>query len=122
MGILSLQLQLTTARNTIQSGSTTARRNIMLAAIDHQDMITVEPGRTSGVPPGTNKIGLNFQQIEGFINGTVNMDNRTLGWGMTLMHEIKNTNVGGRIAGFSIQPRTSRYNEHYPDRIKCTRR
>ena len=55
------------AGNTIQSGSTTAR-NIMLAAIDHQDMITVEPGRTSGVPPGTNKIGLNFQQIEGFIN------------------------------------------------------
>jgi len=91
------------AGNTIQSGSTTAR-NIMLAAIDHQDMITVEPGRTSGVPPGTNKIGLNFQQIEGFINGTVNMDNRTLGWGMTLMHEINHTNVGGGLQDSPFNP------------------
>lgn len=69
--------------------------------MDHADMITVAPGARSVAVTGTNQIGLNFRQIEGFVNGTVNLDNRTLGWGMTLMHEIQHTNVGG---GFSDAP------------------
>jgi len=84
------------AGNIIQSGSATAR-NLLIAAIDHADMITVGPSRTSGVIPGTNQIGLNIRQVEGFINGTVNMDSRTLGWGMTFIHEINHTNVGGGL-------------------------
>jgi len=82
--------------NTVQVGSATAR-DLMTNAIDHQDWITVAAGTTSHVPQGTNTIGLNFKQIENFIIGTVGMDNRTLGWGMTLMHEINHTKVGGGL-------------------------
>jgi len=89
--------------NTIQAGSATAR-TLMTGAMDHQDMVTVTPGRTSGVPPGTNTIGLNFKQIDGFINGTVNMDNRTLGWGMTVMHELYHTQIGGGLPDSPFNP------------------
>jgi|GEM_PF-3180029 len=91
------------AGNIIQSGSATAR-NLLIAAIDHADMITVSPGGRSAAITGTNQIGLNFRQIEGFINGTVNMDNRTMGWGMTLMHEIQHTNVGGGLPDAPYNP------------------
>ncbi|MFT4070394.1 MAG: hypothetical protein QM654_00555 [Dysgonamonadaceae bacterium] len=91
------------AGNVIQSGSATAR-NLLIAAMDHADMITVVPGARSAAKTGTNEIGLDFRQIEGFINGTVNMDNRTLGWGMTLMHEIQHTNVGGRLSDAPYTP------------------
>lgn len=32
------------------------------------------------------------------------MDNRTLGWGMTLMHEINHTNVGGGLQDSPFNP------------------
>jgi hypothetical protein len=83
--------------NTVQVGSSTAR-NFMTGAIDHPDMVNVSPGARSGVPSGTNTIGLNFKQIDGFVNGTTGMDNRTLGWGMTVMHELHHTQVGGGLA------------------------
>lgn len=83
--------------NTVQVGNATAR-NFMTRAIDHPDMVNVSPGARSGVPTGMNTIGLNFKQIDGFVNGTVGMDSRTLGWGMTVMHELHHTQVGG---GFS---------------------
>jgi hypothetical protein len=76
----------------------------MTGAMDHQDMVTVTSGRISGVPPGTNTIGLNFRQIDGFINGTVGMDNRTLGWGMTVMHELHHTQVGGGLSDSPFNP------------------
>jgi hypothetical protein len=91
------------AGNVIQSGSATAR-NLLIAAIDHADMITVAPGARSVAVTGTNQIGLNFRQIEGFVNGTANMDNRTMGWGMTLMHEIQHTNVGGGLPDAPYTP------------------
>lgn len=89
--------------NTIQSGSATAR-SLLIGAMDHTDMITAAPGIRSAGMRGTNEIRLNFKQIEVFINGTVNMDNRTLGWGMTLMHEINHTNVGGGLQDSPFNP------------------
>ena len=83
--------------NMVQVGSATAR-TFMTGAIDHPDMVNVSSGAKSGVPTGTNDIGLNFKQIEGFINGTVGADTRTLGWGMTVMHELYHTQVGGGLA------------------------
>ena len=81
--------------NVVQVGSVMAR-TLMTGAIDHKDWVSVAPGK-SGVVPGTNSIGLNFKQINGFINGTVGMDNKTLGWGMTFMHELHHTQVGGGL-------------------------
>lgn len=76
----------------------------MTSAIDHQDWVTVAPGKSSGVLPGTNEIGLNFKQIEKFINGAVNLDNQTLGWGMTLIHELHHTQVGGALSDSPYTP------------------
>ncbi|SHF93302.1 RHS repeat-associated core domain-containing protein, partial [Bacteroides faecichinchillae] len=83
--------------NTIQVGSTTARGTIA-NALDHSDMVTVVRGARSGVKPQSNNtVQLGIGQIEGFVKGTVGMDNRTLGWGMTLTHELYHTQVGGGL-------------------------
>lgn len=82
--------------NTVQTGSTTAR-SLMTKSIDHTDMVTVIPAASFGVPTGTNELRLSIKQINKFINGTVGMDNRTLGWGMTFMHELHHTQVGGGL-------------------------
>lgn len=82
--------------NSVQSGSVTAR-DFLIKAINHRDMVTVVNAANSGVPPNTNELRLSIRQIEGFIKGTVGMDNRTLGWGMTSMHELHHTQVGGGL-------------------------
>ncbi|NDP22619.1 MAG: hypothetical protein GZ091_16290 [Paludibacter sp.] len=83
--------------NTVQIGSKTAR-DFLMKTIDHQDMVTVVNAAKSGVPPGTNELWLGIKQITGFINGSVGLDSKTLGWGMTLLHELHHTNVGGRLS------------------------
>ncbi|WP_367279877.1 RHS repeat-associated core domain-containing protein [Bacteroides sp.] len=83
--------------NMTQVGSATARGAIT-NALDHSDMVTVVNAGSSGVnPKDNNTIQLGIGQIEGFINGTVGMDNRTLGWGMTMTHELHHTQVGGGL-------------------------
>ena len=79
---------------TYQLGSETAR-SLLISGIDNEQMVEVGPGRITGVPHGSNNIGINVKQVSSFIVGTHNMDNRTLGWGMTFMHEFLHTNVGG---------------------------
>jgi len=82
--------------NTVQVGSATAR-TFMIDAIDHPDWVYVVHAGSSGVRPGSNEVRLSVSQINKFINGTTNLDNRTLGWGMTLMHELHHTQVGGGL-------------------------
>ena len=83
--------------NSLPTGSNTARFAIS-KALDHSDMITIVYGSRSGVDPqNNNTIRLGIRQIEGFVKGTVGMDSRTLGWGMTLMHELYHTKVGGNL-------------------------
>ena len=89
--------------NTVQVGSATAR-TLMTGAMDHQDMVDVVHAGKSGVPPGTNELRLGIRQIDGFINGTVGMDSKTLGWGMTLMHELHHTQVGGGLSDSPFNP------------------
>ncbi|MCD7932947.1 MAG: hypothetical protein LUH15_17230 [Tannerellaceae bacterium] len=89
--------------NNILSGSATAR-NLMINAIDHTDWVSVQPGRNSGVVSGSNIIGLNASQIDGFINGSMGIDNRSLGWGMTFMHELHHTQVGGGLPDAPYNP------------------
>ncbi len=82
-----------------QLGSATAR-GIMVGAISHSDMVTVGAGRITGVPTGSNAIGFSLDQMNSLINGAVGVDNRTLGWGMTLMHELQHTQVGGGLSDY----------------------
>ncbi len=70
----------------------------MINVIDHNDVVDVEYGFKSGVEPGTNALRLSMRQIEGFINGATNVDNRTMGWGMTFLHELHHTQVGGGLS------------------------
>jgi RHS repeat-associated protein len=82
---------------TVQTGSETAR-NLMVSAMDHGDMVEVKAGsERSNVEQGTNTVKLDAAQIGGFIAGTVDLDSRTLGWGMTFMHELHHTQVGGGL-------------------------
>ena len=60
-------------------------------------MVSVVDAARSSVPPGSNELRLGIRQIEGFINGAVGIDKRTLGWGMTFMHELRHTQVGGGL-------------------------
>lgn len=82
---------------TVQTGSVTAR-TLMTRAIDHQDWVNVVPAGRSGVPLGTNELRLSINQIGQFVSGAANLDNRTLGWGMTFMHELHHTQVGGGLS------------------------
>ena len=88
--------------STVQIGSATARK-LITESIKHSDWVSVISGK-SGVVPGTNDIGLNYKQIDGFINGTVGLDNKTLGWGMTFMHELHHTQVGGGLRDIPGNP------------------
>jgi len=89
--------------NSVLQGSATAR-DLMIKVINANGVIDVGFGKTTGAVKGTDVIGFNPQQIEGFINGTYNMDNRTLGWGMTLIHEITHTNIGGGLSDIPYNP------------------
>lgn len=83
------------------SGSETAR-NFLMNILDATEIVNVyqlysqnKNSYGSYTKHGENNIGLYPQQIEGFIRGSVGIDNRTLGWGMTLIHELHHTGVGG---------------------------
>ncbi len=78
-------------------GSASARR-LLTNAIDHKEKVSVVAGTKSEVPPGTNEIRLSDSQINDFINGAVGVDNRTMGFGMSLLHELHHTKVGGGLS------------------------
>ncbi len=84
--------------NTIEVGSQEAR-SIMADAIGNNNTsyAQITTGRSNAIVGG-NLIKLNPDQINGFINGSNNVDNRTLGWGMTFMHEISHSIVGGGLS------------------------
>lgn len=81
--------------NTVQNGSAEARK-IMMYGVSTKDQayVRIDPKGNSGAL-GTNSplINLSPNQINSFINGANNVDNRTMGWGMTFMHEILHSNV-----------------------------
>ena len=87
--------------NVTQNGSAEARK-IMTNAVSttNQAFVRIDLNGNSGTSGiGSPLINLNPNQINSFITGANNVNNRTLGWGMTLMHEILHSNVaeGGAI-------------------------
>ncbi len=75
-------------------------RNLMMFMMNQTGIvdITMETNMGSGVRRSSpNTINLNPNQINSFINGSVGVDSRTLGWGMTLMHETFHTTLGGGL-------------------------
>jgi RHS repeat-associated protein len=90
--------------NTTQVGSQEAR-NIMKDAISNTATAYsgITTGRTSA-PVGGLSIFINPNQINTMMNGAQNVDSKTLGFGMTFMHETLHSAVG---LGVSDPPRGS---------------
>lgn len=80
----------------VGEGSATAR-SLLIQSIDHSDVVNVEIGGRSGVVSGTNELRLGIKQINKFVEGSVGVNGRTLGFGMTFLHELHHTQVGGGL-------------------------
>ena len=78
----------------VDAGSKTAR-NLLKNAIDDKRTVEVECGTESAAKG--NKIGINYDQINGHIQGAVGVDGNTLGFGMTFLHELHHSPVGGNL-------------------------
>ena len=77
----------------IDAGSKTAR-NLLIKMIDNKTEIEVSYHAKRTVTSGT-QIGLSFEQISNMVKGAVGVDGNTLGFGMTFLHELHHTTIGG---------------------------
>ncbi|HTK19771.1 MAG TPA: RHS repeat-associated core domain-containing protein, partial [Mucilaginibacter sp.] len=77
-------------------GSATAR-NALIKAIDNSTTAYVRAGTNSSSIVGGTLIKLDPTQIDKFISGTNNLDAKTLGYGMTFLHEMIHSLLGGSL-------------------------
>lgn len=87
-------------------GSSTAR-DYMTEIIGKSDIIDagiIPEHKSQGSQGGGNSLWLKPSQINSFINGAKNIDNRTLGWGMTFIHESYHTIIGGSLSDAPYNP------------------
>ena len=77
-------------------GSATARTHL-ISLIENAQTIGVFSQIGNGSFALGNSIVLDRTQINMFINGSDGVDNRTLGYGMTFLHESFHTDVGGGL-------------------------
>ena len=77
----------------IDAGSKTAR-NFLIKMIDNKTEIEVSYHAKRTVTSGT-QIGLSFEQISNMVKSAVGVDGNTLGFGMTFLHELHHTTIGG---------------------------
>ena len=85
----------------ISQGSKTAE-NFLVGIIDGPNIAVYGTKNSSETPHGGNQVGLCALQIEGFIKNSHNLDPRTLGWGMTFLHELYHTGPGGSLKDVAI--------------------
>ncbi|MBQ4344902.1 MAG: RHS repeat-associated core domain-containing protein, partial [Muribaculaceae bacterium] len=80
----------------VEEGSQTAR-DYLIQLIEDERTLTVAFGKESVSHPKKNLIGFGIKQVEAFISGANNLDNRTLGYGMVFFHESMHTLMGGNM-------------------------
>jgi RHS repeat-associated protein len=79
----------------VQVGSKEAR-DIMTDNISHSTTAYARITKNgSSAPVNGGLINLDPNQISGMMNGATNLDSKTLGWGMTFMHESLHSVLGG---------------------------
>jgi RHS repeat-associated protein len=88
---------------TAQNYSGTARK-LLISIIENQEEDNiVDTFSNSGsnaqnnVEPGLALINIDPNQIDGFIYGSVNVHEKTLGYGMAVLHELNHTESGGYL-------------------------
>jgi len=78
-------------------GSLKARKFLKGIIDSKVDKVTVNM-RLSKSKAGGNVVLLGKNQIEGFVKGTPSdLNDKTMGWGMTFLHELHHTNAGGGL-------------------------
>ena len=97
-----------TDKNGNQLGSSTARGLITKSVNSSTTGFARLSVGNSSAPVGGVLINLNAAQINSFINGATNVDSKTLGFGMTFMHEMLHSTFGGGLrdvpAGSGLGP------------------
>ena len=80
-------------------GSQTARE-MVIQLIDNKDIVNISrSGNGSAVPPNSNQIKLDFDQIERYMNGVQGgLNPETMGYGMVFLHEFSHTLIGGNMS------------------------
>ena len=81
------------------SNSSTTARNFLKELIDNKnETVTVSMVKNSFSATDGNDVRLDIDQIESFINGVNGtLDGEALGYGMTFLHELKHTDLGGGL-------------------------
>ena len=79
-----------------EMGSAKAREQL-IKMIDSEETVTISGTIKGGTKTYGNSISLDVTQISSFIAGAANVDCRTLGFGMTFLHESFHTVVGGAL-------------------------
>ncbi|PWG77981.1 hypothetical protein DDR33_24635 [Pararcticibacter amylolyticus] len=84
--------------NTLVEAGSSEARNLIVSAIDNTSTAyaRITTGGSSAAVGG-NMVNINPTQINSFINGATNVDSRTLGFGMTFMHELIHSGFGGGL-------------------------
>lgn len=73
-----------------------AARKMLTKAIDNKKTVNVYATNRMGSKGGGLQININSTQINQFISNTSsNLDSRTMGFGMTFLHELGHTDLGG---------------------------
>jgi len=80
----------------VQEGSSTARGDLVSAIDGDMTQVGFSPDRTA-TDGSKNQIWFSPSQVDGFMNNTPSeLNNETLGYGMTFMHELRHTSHGGQ--------------------------
>ena len=88
--------------NTVLAGSATARAHLV-GLIDDENTVTVGVSN-KGSAGIRNNVWLDPSDINSAISGSVNIDGRTFGWGMTFLHESYHTKIGGGLPDDPYNP------------------
>jgi RHS repeat-associated protein len=89
---------LTYDKNETVQGGSVAARTLVTGLIASPEMLDVVSSGANEADPAKNTVGLNYDQTASFIAGTCsNLDNRTMGFGTTFLHEALHTPMGGGL-------------------------
>ena len=89
---------LTYDKNESALGGSIAARTLVTGLIESSEKLDVMSSDVNEAELATNRVGLNYDQTASFISGTsADLDNRTMGFGTTFLHEALHTSMAGGL-------------------------
>ena len=83
--------------NPVYSKGSETARGFLINIINGSNIDVYATPKRSVTPNGGTQVGLSSAQINEFIVNANNLDKETMGWGMTLLHELYHTASGGSL-------------------------